>query len=178
MSESVALARPYAKAVFEQAVADKALGTWREFLELAAAITINEDMQRALSDPRLSQQQKLSVYMDLCQSNSNPQRENFLKLLAEKHRLVVLPAILNQFAVLQDDYEKSQDVTVKTYLPLTTEQQASLQSSLENKLKRQVRLHFQEDKTLLGGVVIQAKDFVIDGSAKGKLSRLAEQMVS
>ena len=62
--------------------------------------------------------------------------------------------------------------------PLDAKQQASLTKALSKKLEREVNMQVSLDKDLLGGAVIRAGDTVIDGSIRGRLTKLAESFNS
>ena len=61
---------------------------------------------------------------------------------------------------------------------LDKKQQQQLSDALSNKLERKVNLQVNIDKSLLGGAVIRAGDTVIDGSIRGRLTKLAESLNS
>ena len=102
--------------------------------------------------------------------------QNFLHLLADNGRLALLPEISAQFAALRADVENTADVTVTSALPLTAEQSARLVAALQKRLGRTIRLHAEVDTALVGGAVVRAGDFVVDGSLRGRIERLGNLM--
>jgi F-type H+-transporting ATPase subunit delta len=104
------------------------------------------------------------------------EQRNFLALLAENARLPLLPAIAVQYRELRAEAEQIADVQVSSARELTTEQASGLKSALERRLGRAVRLHASVDPALLGGAVVQFGDFVIDGSLRRRVERLAATM--
>jgi len=74
--------------------------------------------------------------------------------------------------------EKSVDVVVTTAFELSGELQDKLAKSLSTKLDRDVNLSTEVDASLLGGALVRAGDTVIDGSVRGRLTKLAEAMNS
>jgi F-type H+-transporting ATPase subunit delta len=61
-------------------------------------------------------------------------------------------------------------------LPLTAEQGAKLSDALTRRLRRTVRLNTTVDPSLIGGAVVRAGDFVVDGSLRGRIERLGNTM--
>ena len=59
---------------------------------------------------------------------------------------------------------------------LNEAQKQRLASALKKRLRREVRLHCEVDASLIGGAIVRAGDFVIDGSLKARLDRLAVEM--
>jgi len=90
----------------------------------------------------------------------------------------LLPHISNQFEVMKANREKAVDVEVASAQPLDSEQQKVLSEALSKKLQRKVNMQVSLDKSLLGGAVIRAGDTVIDGSIRGRLTKLAETLNS
>ena len=100
--------------------------------------------------------------------------QNFVRVLAENHRLLLLPEIAAHYEALRSDggkYRRCRGGLGRAARCRAIEQTASRR--LSTRLKRQVRMHNSVDAALLGGAVVRAGDLVIDGSLKGRLERLA-----
>ena len=104
--------------------------------------------------------------------------QNFVRVLAENHRLLLLPEISAHYEELRSAVENTVDVEVVSAVPLDTAQADKLKQALSTRLKRQVRMRTAVDSTLLGGAVVRAGDLVIDGSLQGRLQRLATELES
>ncbi|WP_217475693.1 F0F1 ATP synthase subunit delta [Stutzerimonas stutzeri] len=178
MAELTTLARPYAKAAFEHAQAHQQLANWSAMLGLAAAVSLDDTMQRVLKAPRLTSTEKATAFIEVCGDKFDAQAQNFIQVIAENDRLALLPDIYAQFELYKAEQEKSIDVDVTSAFALSDEQQDKLAKVLSARLGREVRLHAAEDATLIGGVLIRAGDLVIDGSVRGKLAKLAEALKS
>ena len=98
--------------------------------------------------------------------------------MAENERLLVLPQVLVQFGALKAEYEKEIIVDVTSAVELVADQVTTLSAALEKRLARKVKLNCIVDANVVSGLVIKAGDMVIDGSVRGKLSRLATTMQS
>ncbi|AEB60976.1 ATP synthase subunit delta [Ectopseudomonas mendocina] len=178
MAELTTLARPYAKAAFEHAQAHQQLANWSAMLGLAAAVSLDDTMQRVLKAPRLTSTEKATTFNEVCGDKFDAQAQNFIRVIAENDRLALLPDIFALFELYKAEQEKSIDVDVTSAFALSDEQQDKLAKVLSARLGREVRLHAAEDATLIGGVLIRAGDLVIDGSVRGKLAKLAEALKS
>lgn len=177
MAEASTIARPYAKAAFEHAVAKDTLDDWSGMLSLVAQIVADDDMRsRILGNPRLSSAQKADVVVDVCGDAVNDDLRNFIRLVGDKGRLPALGAIAEQFEAFKAQQEKRMDVDIHSAFPLTKAQEKSLASALAKRLNREISITTQVDKTLLGGVILRAGDTVIDGSVRGRLNRLKEAL--
>ncbi|MBI3546525.1 MAG: F0F1 ATP synthase subunit delta [Gammaproteobacteria bacterium] len=176
MAEKQTLARPYAEAVFELAKAQNSLASWSEMLALLAAVAADENIQRLAGDPRIDRARFLDLFLDIGAKNINAEGANFVRLLVENYRLLLLPEIVTQFETLKAEAEARVDATVTSAFALDEAQLKLLSVALKRKFGREVKLTAQTDKSLVGGIVIRAGDVVIDGSVRGRLSELATHL--
>ncbi len=178
MAERATIARPYAKAAFEYARQLKAFAEWSHGLAVAAEIVADPRVAPLCSNPRLSVADLASLVTDVAAANLDPGMQNFVRVLAENHRLPLLPEIAAQYEELRSAVENTVDVEVVSAVALSAAQSESLKQALNARLKRQVRMRNSVDSALLGGAVVRAGDLVIDGSLKGRLERLATELGS
>ena len=178
MAELSSMARPYAKAAFEHALASSALGEWSQMLATAAAVASQEAVAKLLSSPAITSEQQAQKFIDVCGDALNAGGENFIRILAENKRLALLPLISELFDAHKAVQEKSVDVELTTAFALDSESEQHLADVLSKKLQRQVKVSSHEDRSLLGGVVVRTGDLVIDGSVRGRLAKLAEAVNS
>ena len=173
MAETTTIARPYAQAAFELARADNALLVWSEMLNLAAAVAHDAQLSTLLSSPRISRNQLAELFIGVCGERLSAQGKNFIRLLADNRRLDVLTEIAALFQVLRAEAEGVLEAEMVSAQPVTDAQRMQITAALKARLKREVTLSVRTDASLLGGAIIRAGDLVIDGSARGKLAKLA-----
>lgn len=178
MAELSTLARPYAKAAFQVALQDSALDSWSGMLGVASAVTGEETVSALLTDPSLSSEHVAESLIDICGNALDSKGKNFIQLLAENKRLVLLPEISALFETMKANQEKSVDVEVTTAFEVSSDISDKLANALKASLQREIRLATNVDPSLIGGAVIRAGDNVIDSSVSGKLKKLAEVMNS
>lgn len=178
MSINITIARPYAKAAFAKAMEDKTLSEWSTLLRVAAQAVCDKQIFALLNNPNYSSEQRLNYLFDICQAFLQEPTKNFLKLLAENGRLTLLPEISNEFENYRIEQEKITTVQVTSAFDLDDLYQEKLKTRLTKQLGRDVILECKTDKQLIGGFIIRAKDLVIDGSVRGKLSRLANILIN
>ncbi len=177
MSELTTIARPYAKAAFDFAVEANAIDSWLSQLSFAAQVSQDETINAYLSGGA-SVEQATTLFLNVCGEQVDSQGQNFLKVMAESQRLLVLPQVLAQFAELKADHEQMINVDVTSAVEVTAEQETKISAALEKRLARKVKLNCKVDATIVSGLIIQAGDMVIDGSVQGKLNRLAKTLQS
>ena len=176
MAELVTLARPYAKAAFEVAVNEGALGEWQTMLSTAGAVAANEKIQVALSSPALTGEQQAQLMLDICGDALKPKAANLLRALAGNKRMALLPEIARQFGELKAQREKTVSVEIRSAFALDAAVAERLSQALGKKWQCQVQLETEVDAALLGGVVIKAGDTVIDASVRGRMLKLADAL--
>lgn len=172
MAESITIARPYASAVFAIAQEKDDMQSWSELLATLAQCADNSDVQAIFDNPKLGDEQVVDFLAGITGELSVDAR-SFLLLLAENNRLTMLPEIAEMYEALRADAEQKLFADVITARPLTDEQKSKIAEALKQRLGKEVTLSESVDESLLGGAIIRAGDLVIDGSALGKLNRLA-----
>jgi F-type H+-transporting ATPase subunit delta len=178
MAELATLARPYAKAVFEVAVADDALVEWQSTLNTAAAVVQAEKVQAALASPALTAEQQAALVQNVCGESVRGKAANLVRVLADNKRLALLPEIARQFAELKANKERVIDVEVVSAFPLDAKTADTLSAALSKKWQCNVELQTTVDASLLGGAIIRAEDTVIDASVRGRMMKLADALLA
>ena len=176
MSETITLARPYARAVFRLAREQDRLADWSQTLALLGAIVADPLMQAIIDSPRLSRAEVAQLVIDVAGEGLDEYGRNLVRLLAEKGRLSILPDIAALYERLRAEAEGSIEAEVVTAQPLDETQLATLAERLQARLGKAVQLHQRVDESLLGGAIIRAGDLVIDGSLKTRLEKLASAL--
>ncbi len=176
MAEIATLARPYANAVFDIAKSAGDLDRWSRSLGFLATASADEQIKILLDAPEVSEQRKAHQLIEVCGDELTEAAKKFVQVLAKNKRLPLIEAIFEQFEELRALEQQSLDVQVTSAFPLTDAEGQNLASALAKKFEKEVHLTSDIDESLIGGVVIRAGDMVIDGSVRGKLSKLAESI--
>jgi F-type H+-transporting ATPase subunit delta len=189
MAELSTIARPYARAAFESATKLQSLAEWSETLARAAEVVTDARVRALIGNPRVALAELTELIFELAtgagagkgqsarshkgqRSRSHQELHNLFQLLTANRRLSLLPEIAAQFEALRADAEQFASVEVRSARELTREQAQRLQSALERRLGRTVRLSTHVDPSLIGGAVVQYGDFVLDGSLRRSLERM------
>jgi len=176
MAERATIARPYAKAAFEYAREANAFAAWSQALARLAEIVADPRVAALTKSPQWSAADVANLITDIAGASLNDGMQNFVGVLAENHRLLLLPEIAAHYEQFRSAVENTVDVEVVSAVKLDAAQSEKLSAALARRLKRNVRMKNSVDATLLGGAVLRAGDLVIDGSLKGRLERLATEL--
>jgi len=176
MADRLTIARPYARAAFEEARKNGGLTPWSEALQTAALVVKDPRVATLLDDPRVTAEELARLVDDIAAAPLGEQGANFVRTLADNHRLGYLPEIAELFGTFKDDAEGVADVTVTSATALDEAQRKRIAAALERRLKRKVRLHYETDPALIGGAILRSGDLVIDGSLRTRLNRIAYEL--
>lgn len=179
MAELSTVARPYAEALFA-AVRDDAegLGRWAERVDELAQVAALPDVQAALNDPRLSAKQRFELFAGLVKSDLPPAARNFIELLTENGRLLLLPEISVQFNALKLRHEGSAQAEIVSAYELDAAQVDTLVAGLEKKFGLKIEAHVTVDPSLIGGVRVTVGDQVLDTSVQAQLAGLRDALAA
>jgi len=176
MAEKETVARPYARAIFDIAMQHNNLSEWSNMLYTAARIVEHEKVQRELANPILSAKERAAFVNSLAQNYFNSAMCHFIELLAENKRIPLLSEIVNHFERYRARSERVLQVKMTTAMELDHELQQQLINVLTKRYQCQVELEVEVDASIIGGAILYIGDQVYDGSLKGQLRRLHEQI--
>jgi F-type H+-transporting ATPase subunit delta len=179
MAEKATIARPYARAAFEHAHERGALAAWSRLLAAGAAVAASPGAEALFGNPRVGADELVGLIADVAAEGGAPadrEARNFLAVLAHSRRLGYLPQIAAQFEARRAEVENTIDVEVTTAIALEPAQRAALEAALARRFERKVRLAETVDAALVGGAIVRAGDLIIDGSLRGRLARLEQQI--
>lgn len=175
MSELATIARPYAKAAFDFAVEQSAVEKWNEMLRFAVEVVKDETIQKFLTSS-LSSTKLADTIISICGDQLDQYGQNFVRVMAENKRLTVLPAVFEEFLDYVKEYQSVAEVQVISAQPLNAVQQEKIVAAMKKRLARKIKLSCSVDNSLIAGVIVRTDDFVIDGSSRGQLARLANEL--
>jgi F-type H+-transporting ATPase subunit delta len=174
------IARRYASAladvILERSEAKEVQGElqqWEEVLRTSAAL------QEVFRNPTIALDQKRAVLNKLIQrAKPRPTTTNFLKVLLQNQRLTEVPEINRKLAEILDERAGMVAATVTTARPVPNDIQRSLEQRLTAVTQKKVRLNFEQDPDLIGGLVTRIGSTVYDGSVRNQLELIKERMTA
>ncbi|GIW42475.1 MAG: ATP synthase subunit delta [Candidatus Binatia bacterium] len=172
------VARRYAKALFglarERAQDERVEGE----LEALARAFQDRDVARLVSSPLVSPEARSEVVAVLRErAKLSELVSRFLAVLAEAGRLAELPSVAEHYRALQDEALGRLRLRVSTAMPLEGDELERLVEVFSRLSQRQQVLpEVRIDPSLLGGIVVEARGTVYDGSVRARLRRLVEQV--
>jgi F-type H+-transporting ATPase subunit delta len=172
-------AKRYAKAVFDLARESGDVQGWRARLARLQALLGDPATQGVLDNPVVSPERRLQV-VDVLDADGalGEEGRNLGKLLIEARATAALGDIRDEFDRLDDEATGRVRALATTAVPLSHEDRDRLVSSLGRRLQKDVRLSTRIDPSILGGLVLQVGDRVIDASIQTRLQQLRRQLAT
>jgi F-type H+-transporting ATPase subunit delta len=173
------VAERYALALFtlaqEQNVADAVADALRNFGDMIAQ---SADLKRLVVSPVFSAEEQLkAVSAILNQYGFGGVTANFIKLVASKRRLFVLPDMIRAFLALNDKAKGVTRADITVAAPLSSGHLATLEEALRQVSGgKTVKVNVNVDPSIIGGIVVKLGSRMVDASLKTKLNSLRTRM--
>src|SRR5215470_2575966 len=176
-----AIAGPYARA-FADVVFEAHLNAHDVEKQLDSFVTAwreSGDLREVFLDPSFPADQKVAILDKLNgRLGMAPQVRNFIAVLMQHDRMNVLDEVLAEYRKEVNQRLGISEVHVTSARPLEADERHGIEQKVAALTGTQVQATYHEDKSLLGGVVVRVGSTVYDGSVKGRLDRLKEQLAS
>ena len=170
------LARVYAESLFGVARDKGTLDTVREELgQFSSTLEGDRDLQVFFFSPEFSSKEKLDG-LRLSVSDADPELLNFLELLIEKHRMPAIFRINRKFEELWKQENKRIEVTVTSAIELDPAIAEQVGAEVERQTGKQVELTSRVDEGIIGGLVLQVGNMVLDTSIRNNLEKLRQSV--
>lgn len=174
-----AIARPYARALFEVTQAQRQTDAVRKELEqVLAAVTGSQDFRRFLASPVVADSDRKAVVGQVARRMMlSKLTTNFLLLLSDKRRLNALEEIVLLFGEEADRADGVVRAEAFAPVKLSAVQVSRLRSALEEMTGRKVVVQDSVDATLMGGLLVRIDGRIYDTTVKSQLAALRQQVL-
>jgi F-type H+-transporting ATPase subunit delta len=170
------IARVYAEALFEVAKEKGKLDVIRDQLgRVADALDRDRELAVFFFSPYFSSAEKRDG-IERAVVDAEPELTNFLELLVEKHRMPVIFHIRRLFDEMWAEENKLLEVTLTSAVELDPEIVRRVGEEIERQTDRKVQLQSRIDDQLVGGLVLQVGNMVLDGSIRSRLEKLRKEV--
>lgn len=167
----------YSRAIFDIASAEGLLGEVEdELFRFARVFEGNDNLRMALSDPALPAERRMAVVEELFGDKALGISRALASFIVGIGRATDLPAIVGGFVELAASSREREVAEVRSAVPLSDAQKERLATALRRATGKHVEVKVIVDEKVLGGLVAQIGDVVIDGSVRHRLEQLKEQI--
>jgi F-type H+-transporting ATPase subunit delta len=171
-------ARVYAEALFEVGRDKGTLDTLQQQLgEFTDAVDRNRELQVFFFSPYLSTEEKVDG-LKRAVTDAEPELINFLELLVDKHRMPEIFRIRRELDGLWKHENRRIDVTVTSAVELDSAVVEKIGQEVERQTGEEVDLSSAVDSGILGGIVLQVGNMVLDASIRSRLEKLRKSVAT
>lgn len=173
------IANNYAAGILEYAAQDiqKAEKILNDLLEINSVFEQSKDLVEVLKNPAIDFSKKSEIIESVFGTEIDSQAKNLLKILIEKNRFSEFQGIIAALKNKVQDAKGEKTVSIISAVPLSAEYKNLIQAKLEARLQKRILAEWREEKDIIGGLVIQLDDNVIDMSILNKIKNLSKNII-
>lgn len=168
--------RRYAFAIADLAREHGDAEQWDDAVDALDALTSTPAYVAALSGDRVDDARVQAIVREAVPGIGNVQL-NLFRLLRQKGRFALGPSIASYYRELRDEERGIVRAEVRTAVELDDATREAIVQGLREQTGKSVEIETAVDEELIGGVVIRIGDRLIDGSTRGRLRGLREQLI-
>lgn len=167
----------YATALFEVARAEGNLEVVEaELYQVARAVESSDELRSKLTDQALPVELRQGIVEDLLEGRTQPVTKALVSFVVGAGRARDLPAIIDRLVRRAAEERNEVVAEVRSATPLDDDQRQRLQEALSKRTGQNVSIKVTVDPSILGGIVANIGDNVIDGSVRRRLEQLRESL--
>ena len=173
------LADKYALAIFEIATDKTSVeGMYDQLIAVQSLLKDNSELESFVNNPLVPKASKKEVAQKVLNDGIDPMLLNFIMVLLEKNRMSLFDTICRSYKKFLNEKENIVEVKVTTARELSAEQEAEVSAKIAKMLNKKVVLSKHLDERIIGGIVIQVGDKLIDGSVVRQLKNIKRSLQS
>jgi F-type H+-transporting ATPase subunit delta len=167
----------YAEALLLVARSERGLDeVMDELFRFARVLDGSDELRSALVDPHLPANRRQQVVEDLLGAKASDVTTALVSLIVGAGRAADLPAIVDRFVAMAAKETRREIAEVRSAIELTDDQRKRLGEALGRVTGKDIDVKVIVDPSVLGGIVTQIGDVVIDGSVRYRIAQLKEQI--
>ena len=172
-------AKSYSQALYELAFEEKNLNdVEKNVISLLRLISQSEDFNSLIKDPTNKQENQLNVINIIFEKfNLNNLLKKFLNFLVIKRRFFYVEKILKDFIMICSKNRGEISAKLTVAKELNENQINKIKNDLSQDFGSDVKLNYNYDPGLIGGLIMQIESVMIDTSIKNKLQQIENKMI-
>ncbi|MDF1545059.1 MAG: ATP synthase F1 subunit delta [bacterium] len=171
------VAKKYANALFDSAIAHSSMDTVHTDLEdIASVAKFDSSLMKFLNTPNVAETAKVQLIQNIFGERVQRLSLEFLLVMIEKKRIAYLPEVIDEFTRLVEAKNGIGRATIITAIPLDESQRSALRTKLSAKTSLKITMEEKVDRSIIGGVIVILHNEIIDGSIQHGLDLVEEQL--
>ena len=153
--------------------------TLAEAQQMAGLARQSKALREVWDAPSIPAEQKRAVLDAIVKKAeiSRPVR-NFVAVLIDKHRIRVIDEIVAQFARELNQRLGFAEAAITIARELSSDETRVLEAELSRVTGKRIRARYEQDRDILGGAIARVGSTVYDGSVRGQLERIRQQLMN
>ena len=147
-----------------------------DLARIAELLESNKDLNTLWMHPVVTAEDKKQMVRQLFAGQAHPLTLNLLQLLFDKKRGVLVEQVQRGFRDRYNAFKRKASVKVTSAMALEEGQRDALRAQLQQQLAKEIELETVVDPSLIGGMILQIEDQVIDNSLRGRLEALSHSL--
>lgn len=163
----------YSASLFEVGIELDKMDTFhKEINFIKDIIEDNNRVLKILEHPEISKREKRDVVKEIFGEMVSKEMLNFLFIIIDKRRETNIINIVDEFNKLFKDYRGIVDIEAVTAVPMNEEASERLKTVLRDKLEKEINLSNRVDPSIIGGVMLNMDEKIIDSTLKTQLGEM------
>lgn len=174
-----AVASRYARALVEVILEQHIEGdsARQQLRSIAEAVHESIELRRVWESPAIPPGQKRAVLDAIVkQIGAVKPIRNFMAVLIDHRRIGILDDVVRAFESELDAQLGFTEVEISSARPLSADEKRELEQRVERMTGKKVRTKYVSNPELLGGVVVRAGSTIYDGSVRGQLEKMRQEL--
>lgn len=171
------VSKTYSEALFEVALEEDKIDLFLDEINFVAdSLKEFPEFQELIKSPTITKGEKKDIVKEVYGGKLSQEMLNFLMIIIDKSRAGFIEGMRDVFVDKVNDHKGIVEAVAITAVPLSDEDKNKLVAKLEQVTGKTVKLSNEIDKSILGGVMVKIGDKVIDGTLKGKLDNIKDEL--
>ena len=176
-NQTTTLSDNYAKALIEIASETNSFDQIKEQLySICECVHSSNELQIVMNNSAITTNKKVGIIDDIFKNKIDEKLLNFLKILIKNSRFKELDSIYASYCKISNKFSNKQNVEIISAIPLEKAQKVQILKKLQQKLKSNIIPNWQNDESIIAGLIFKFGDYIIDTSIKSKLEKLSKNI--
>ncbi len=144
--------------------------------DVQTSLNNSDDLQKVMSSPIVSNDEKKGVINKIFGKNINEIILNFLNFLIDKNRFNIFNSIVKEYKNELNRQNGLLEIKIVSAIKLNDNEKAMIKVKLQKILNKEIELDWATDSSLIGGLVFEAGDNIVDCSLQHKLQEINKEI--
>jgi F-type H+-transporting ATPase subunit delta len=144
--------------------------------DVQTSLNNSDDLQKVMSSPIVSNDEKKGVINKIFGNNINEIILNFLNFLIDKNRFNIFNSIVKEYKNELNRQNGLLEIKIVSAIELNDNEKAMIKVKLQKILNKEIELDWATDSSLIGGLVFEAGDNIVDCSLQHKLQEINKEI--